>query len=124
MDPILGAIVLVLLVRRLVVDTAYAVRGKTPPSYRIRMAKLQAQGKTPAKAAGPARYGSRDYLRDLWLDAVEDARDARVAKRAADKAKAAETAGGAVDQSEIDRGPVSEGQTPATTPPAVGNVAV
>lgn len=80
MDPILAGIALVLVVRRLFVDGAYAIRGKTPPSYQVRLAKLAAKG-SQAAARRPARYGSTDYVRDLWHDAWEDARAKRVAKR-------------------------------------------
>jgi hypothetical protein len=85
MDPIFWAIVFTLVIRKVFVDGAYAVRGETPPSTKLKMAKLKAAGGTGGSTA-PSRYGAKDYLRDLWHDAIEDAREARVAKRAETKA--------------------------------------
>jgi hypothetical protein len=60
-------------VKKVVTDSAYAVRGQIPPRVKLRMAELRANGQT--------RYGFWDYLRDLWHDSLEDRRRAREARR-------------------------------------------
>ncbi|KWX03212.1 hypothetical protein LI90_4263 [Carbonactinospora thermoautotrophica] len=73
-------VVLMWVARLTATDIAYAVRGKTPPRIKLRIARMQAE----AVAAGqrPRRYGARDYFVDLWHDAWEDARAAREERRA------------------------------------------
>lgn len=66
------------------VDGIYALKGKTPPRYQMKLAKRRAAAQ---EAGEPARYGARDFVRDLWHDAVEDAREKRVDKRAQAKAE-------------------------------------
>jgi len=69
-------------VKNAVADVKYAALGKTPPRYQLRMARLTAAGK-PATVPSP-RYGSREWMADLWADGLQahtERRRARSTKR-------------------------------------------
>lgn len=113
---LIAFIIVVIAVKKFVLDAAvdgiYAVQGKTPPRLQ---AKLQAASK---RSNGSPRYGAGDYFRDLWHDAMEDAREARVAKRAeakrAKQEKARQVDAAAAGDAQADEpGP----STVAPTPP-------
>lgn len=83
MDPvslIIGAMVLSGVITKLIqdgrTDRAYAKQGIISPRHQERLARLEQAGYQPSR-----RYGLRDYLRDLWCDAIEDLRAKRVAAR-------------------------------------------
>lgn len=102
---LIAILIVMYAVKAMVTDAAYAVRGETPPRVKVKMAKIKAAAAADGRAR---RYGAGDYFRDLWHDAMEDARDSRVAKRA--DAKQATAAGDATPDAP---GP----STVAPTPP-------
>jgi hypothetical protein len=104
---LIAILIVMYAVKALFTDAAYAVRGETPPRVKVRMAKLKAAGTADGR---PRRYGAGDYFRDLWHDAMEDARESRVAKRADAKQAKADAAG---DATPDEPGP----STVAPTPP-------
>ncbi|KWX04620.1 hypothetical protein TH66_00245 [Carbonactinospora thermoautotrophica] len=110
-------VVLMWVARLTATDIAYAVRGKTPPRVKLRIARMQAE----AVAAGqrPCRYGARDYFVDLWHDAWEDARAAREERRAKKQAaKRAELATVTVEPAKADEpAKPAEAKTPAEPQP-------
>jgi len=79
MDLLLAILIVTYVIKNAITDTAYAVRGQTPPRLRI---KWEKQRHRTAGTKAPARYGMTGYVRDLWHDSWEDARTHREAKRA------------------------------------------
>lgn len=71
MEAVVVTVVLLLLARKLVVDSAYAIRGPAIPGRRKR------------SGGGGARRGVRGYLANAWADAWETADQRRTARRQA-----------------------------------------
>ena len=80
MDLLLAILLITYVIKNAITDTAYAVRGQTPPRLRIRWEKERRRATGRTETTG--RYGMTGYFRDLWHDSWEDARTHRATKRA------------------------------------------
>jgi hypothetical protein len=112
---LLSILAVIWVVKVLFTDVAYAARGETPPRVKLKMAQLQKAG---GKNAPPRRYGAGDYFRDLWHDAMEDAREHREKKRADAKAAAADDSSNGGGEAVTDPAQ-APGPSPVQAPPAV-----
>lgn len=78
-DVLLWIWLLTWMVKTAATDVLYAAKGKPNPRYELKKQKALAAGKP---AAGPARYGTRDWLADLYSDALAAHTEKRRAKPA------------------------------------------
>lgn len=103
-------------VHRTVTDTAYAVRGKTPPRHQVRLAQLAA---ARGGARPPLRHSAAAYFSDVWHDSWDDARERRqrVRARRAEKRAAQDTAVAAAPAAEPTRTPVVHAPAVPDAPP-------
>lgn len=85
MELLIAALIVWWTLRRLLVDSAAAIRGHAPPRWNGTAAR--------GGRGGSRRYGARGYMADLWSDAWQDARARRVAKREAGAATGGSQAG-------------------------------
>src|SRR6266545_5562444 len=84
MDLLLAILLITYVIKNAITDTAYAVRGQTPPRLRIRWEKRRRRAAGRTDTTG--RYGMTGYFRDLWHDSWQDARTHRETRRAERKA--------------------------------------
>lgn len=84
MDMVLAIWVICWCLKTAVADVTYAVKGQPNPRYELKAAQLAVAGQP---AGRHARYGSRDWLTDLWSDGLA-AQTKRRREKVARKAEA------------------------------------